>query len=353
VAEDTAGDRTERATPKRREEARRKGQVARSMEINAVAVLVAGSLLLLLGGGHMATVLGRNAAYLFGQAHVLHPTEADGVQAMLAGNLAVILEALAPLLLAVMMAALLANLMQVGWHASAEALAFRGDKLDPIQGLKRLVGKRAGFELLKNLLKIGLLSWLGYLTVRGRLDELLETLVLPLPAATRLGRQALAGLLARLLLLLLVLAIADWVFQKWQHERQLRMTRSETRQEMKDTEGDPQVRARIRAIQLETARRRMLADVARADVVITNPDHLAVAVKYEAGTPAPRVVAKGRNRLAEIIKKIARQARVPVLENRPVARALYGQVRVGRLVPESLYQAVAEILAYVYRLGRS
>ncbi len=347
------GERTERASPRRREEARRKGEVARSEEVNSAFVLLAGVTLLLVGAGQMSTTLGRNAAYLFSQAHVLKSDNVGGLQALVGGNAAVMLKALAPLLIGIFAAGLAGNLMQVGFHASAEALAFKPEKLNPFTGMKRFFNKRAAFELGKQVLKIVLIALLAWTTVRGLTGDLSAAGLLSLDGITDLGKGALAKLLYRLLALLAVLAVVDWIFQRWQHEQNLKMTKAEVKQEYKDLEGDPQIKARVRAIQLETARRRMLADVPKADVVVTNPDHFAVALSYRAGAPAPRVVAKGRNHLAQTIKRIAREARVPVLENKPLARSLFRSVKVGGFVPESLYQAVAEVLAYVYRLRRA
>ena len=154
-------------------------------------------------------------------------------------------------------------------------------------------------------------------------------------------------------MLLAVLAVGDWTFQKWQHEDKLKMSKQEVKEESKDTEGDPQIKARIRGLQLEASRKRMLSDVPGADVVVTNPTHFAVALRYTPGDAAPRVVAKGADHLAATIKRIARENRVPVLENKPLARALYREVKVGMAIPESFYQAVAEVLAYVYRLKKA
>ena len=353
MADGPGGDRTERATERRRDEARRKGQVARSQEVNAVIVLVAGVSLVLAGSGRMGTVLSGNAAYLLGQAHVLRADSAGALGALATGNLLVMVEALAPVLLGLLVAGFGANVLQVGFRAEASALAFNGDRLNPLHGFKRFFGRQAGFELLKNVLKIGLISLLAYQTIRGALGDMASSSLLSLEGITHLGRAVLARMLFRIAALLAVLAVADWIFQKWQYEENLKMSKSEVKQEHKDLDGDPQIKARVRHIQFEAARRRMLADVPRADVVVTNPDHFAVALVYTPGQAAPRVVAKGRDHLAQRIKAIARDARVPVLENKPLARALYRNVKVGALVPESLYQAVAEVLAYVYRLKRS
>jgi flagellar biosynthetic protein FlhB len=348
-----AGERTEKATPKRRSEARDRGQVARSEEVNSTAVLLAGLGLLLLASGHFGRVLGANAGYLFSQAHILRADNPDGLAILLGENLRVMLVAVAPILLAVLVAGLLANVSQVGLHVSPTALSLNLGKLNPVNGMKRFFQKRAFFDAIKNLFKIGLIAWVAAGVVRELRGELSSAGLLSVAGAVALGKAALTKLAVRVLLLLAALAVIDWVFQKWQYEQNLKMSRTETKQEYKDLEGDPQIKARVRHIQLETARRRMLAAVPRADVVVTNPDHFAVALQYTPGQAAPRVVAKGRNHLAETIKRIARESRVPVLENKPLARALYRGVKLGALVPESLYQAVAEVLAYVYRLRKA
>lgn len=353
MADGPGGDRTERATQRRRDEARNKGQVTRSDEVNAAFVLLAGVSLILAGAGHMTAVMGRNAAYLFGQAHLLRADNAGALVAIAGGNLRVMLEAMAPLLIGVCVAGVGANLMQIGFHVSTDALAFDPGRLNPVNGMKRFFGKRVGFDLLKNVLKIGLITLLAYGAIRGAAGDLAASPLLPLDGILHLGRVAFAKLLYRLLAFIAILALADWIFQKWQYEENLKMSRQEVKQEHKDLEGDPQIKARVRHIQFEASRRRMLADVPKADVIVTNPDHFAVALRYAPGEAAPRVVAKGKDRLAQTIKRIARESRVPVLENKPLARSLYRTVKLGAYIPESLYQAVAEVLAYVYRLKRA
>jgi flagellar biosynthetic protein FlhB len=353
MAEGPSGDRTEKATGKRREEARKKGQVARSMELNGALVLVTGVSMLLLSSGHFARLLGENSAYLFSQSHTIRADNLFGVRTLLVGNLELFLKVMAPMVVALLLVALLVNVIQVGFHASVEALAFRPEKLNPVTGCKRFFSKKTFFDLFKNLLKITLIGLIAYLTLQGRLQTLIGVPLFSLQEITDVGKMTFAVLMFKLMALMLVLALIDWSFQKWQYEENLKMSKVEVKQEHKDLEGDPQIKARVRAIQLETARKRMLADVPKADVVITNPDHLAIALKYEHSDPAPKVLAKGRNHMAEKIKKIARKARVPVIENKPLTRTLFPLVKVGGLIPENLYQAVAEVLAYVYRLRRA
>lgn len=353
MAEDVGGEKTEKATGRRREQARRKGQVAKSQEVSGAALLLTGVLVLLLTGGRFAEVLGRNTAYLLSQAHILGPANRWGVRELLEANLEVLLAALAPLLGALLVAAFGGSVVQVGLHASAESLAFKTEKLNPITGLQKFFRKTMLFELVKNVVKIGLIGLLAWWTIGGLMGELAGLAVLPLPEVVALGRAGFMTLMARLLAFVLLLAVVDWAWQKYQHEENLKMSKHEIKQENKELEGDPQIKARIRGLQFEMARKRMLADVPKADVVITNPTHYAVALRYLPGSAAPVVVAKGQDHLAAVIRQIARKARVPVIENRPVARALYRQVEVGKMIPESLFQAVAEVLAYVYRLKKA
>jgi len=353
MADDSAGDRTESATPRRREKAREKGQVPKSQEVNSLFVLVAGTVMLLLLSKYLTESIGRNAAYLFSQAHILRVDNLGGLQTMLGGNLRSMALTLAPIVAVVLVAAIAANLMQVGLKLSTSALAFDVSKLNAITGMKRFFQKRTFIDLLKNVVKVGLIGFLSFLVIKSMLGELVAAPLLTLPGVVELAKGSFRHLMTILLALMAVISLADWAYQKWQFEQDVKMSKQELKEEARDYEGDPQVKARIRAIQYETARKRMLTDVPRADVVLTNPTHFAVALKYEQGAPAPVVLAKGADYLAQKIKDLARQSRVPVIENKPLARALYREVKVGRMIPESLFQAVAEILAYVYRLKKA
>jgi flagellar biosynthetic protein FlhB len=350
MAEDTGAERTEKATVKRREQARDRGQVARSNEVTSAIMLVVGIAVLVAGSGHFTAVLGRNTSYLLSQAHHLRPGNPLALAELVSGNLEVLLAALAPLLLAVVITAVGANVMQVGFHASAKAIAFRTEKLNPLTGMKRFFQKTTYFDMVKNFLKILIIGLLAWGTIQGLMGPLTASAVLPLPEIVSLARADFVQLMVKLLLFTAFLGLIDWFWQKHRHEENLKMTRQEVKKENKDIEGDPQIKARVRGLQYEMARKRMLADVPTADVVVTNPTHYAVALKYAPGTAAPQVVAKGKDHVAKMIRKVARQSRVPVIENKPLARALHKQVEVGAGIPESLFQAVAEVLAYVYRL---
>ena len=347
------GERTEKATGKRREQARGKGQVARSQEVTSTLLLLVGSAVLVAGSGHLAEVLGRNAGYLFRQAHVLAPSDSSALGELAAANLEVMLAALAPLLGAVLIAGVGGNVLQIGFRVTPEALTFKADKLNPVTGMKKFFQPNAFFELAKNLLKISAIGLLAWAVISRLVPSLTATPLLPLPEVVATGKSGFIKLYGVLLLFMAVLGVVDWFWQRHRHEKNIRMTKYEVRKELKDIEGDPQIKARIRGLQFEMARKRMLTDVPAADVVVTNPTHFAVALKYEPGQNAPVVIAKGQDHLAQTIKRIARDARVPVLENKPLARSLHSQVEVGETVPESLFQAVAEVLAYVYRLKKS
>jgi len=348
-----AGERTEKATSKRKDQARGRGQVARSAEVTSALLLMAGMAVLVVGSGHLAEVLGRNARYLFSQAHVLGPANRIGVQELLASNLEVVIAAIAPLLAAVLVAGVGGNVLQVGFRVTPKALAFQTSKLNPITGMKKFFQPNAFFELGKNLFKIsiiGLLAWMVISSLMGRLNA---TPLLPLHAVVAMGKASFVTLMSVLVFFMAVLGVADWFWQRHRHEKNIRMTKYEVKKEMKDVEGDPQIKARVRGLQYEMARKRMLADVPTADVVVTNPTHFAVALKYTQGNAAPVVVAKGQDHVAGVIRRVARESRVPVIENKPLARSLHREVDVGEAVPEGLFQAVAEVLAYVYRLKKS
>ncbi|MBD3221096.1 flagellar biosynthesis protein FlhB [bacterium] len=353
MAEETAGERTESATPRRREKAREKGQVARSQEVNSFFVLLTGAAVLVVLSPFVLDQLRLASHYLLGQAHFLAPHDLFGVHYLLQGNLEVLLVVLLPVAGIIMIAGMAASIVQVGLKLTPSAMEFKLNRLDPVAGSKRFFQKKTFHELVKNVVKITAISLLAWAVIHWTWPELTRCSVLPLPAILDTARGGYVKLMAVLLAFLAILAVVDWIFQKQQYEKELKMSKQEVKQEYKEIEGDPQIKARIRAQQMEMARKRMLADVPRADVVITNPTHLAVALKYETGKAAPVVLAKGADHVAAKIREVARDHRVPVIENKPVARALYAEVEVGDVIPETLFQAVAEILAYVYRLKKA
>lgn len=345
-------EKTEQATPRKREEARRRGQVASSRDLVGAVVLLAGLAALRAAG---PSLLGHFTAYARDafSAGLRSGVDAGSLPSLLlrtawsAGLL------VAPVAAACVGAALVANVAQVGLVASGEALAPRPERLDPAEGLKRLFSKRAAVQLVLNLAKVFVVGLVAVQVVRGRLPEFVPMAGAGVAAAFGLGLEVVYEIGIRCGIALLALAVLDYGIIRFEFERNLMMTRQELREELKHTEGDPLVRQRIRTIQRHLARMRMMQRVPEADVVVTNPVHLAVALAYKPGRmQAPVCVAKGARRMAERIKELARSHGVPVVEDKPLARSLYASVEVGQEIPAKLYRAVAELLAYVFALRR-
>ncbi len=343
-------ERTEQATPKRRQEAREKGQVAKSRELASVAVLLSGLLTLFWGSGFFYHQTSNILKYYLAQAGSLE-VSAGNVKGLAFLAVKQLGTTLGPLFIVLTVIAILSNYLQVGPLLSTEAIKPKLSKISPFEGLKRLFSAQAFMEFIKSLSKLIIVTWIAYSTMKGELDNLLPLLnKSPSQILYYLGDVSFT-IFWRTCLVMIILAILDYLFQRWEHERNLRMTKQELKEEYKQTEGDPQVKARIKSLQREAARKRMMAEVPNADVVITNPTHLAVALKYDnSSMDAPTVVAKGAGHVAEKIKSVAMENGVPVIENKPLAQNLFKLVEIGKAIPENLYQAVAEVLAYVYRL---
>jgi flagellar biosynthetic protein FlhB len=329
VARETFGERTHRATPRRREEARREGQVARSVELSAaLALLVALAALAAFGPG-MLQRLGDLTRSLLSGTYSPVATPAAAYRSFRLVSVQVLVT-LAPLLLSLLAIGVISNVLQVGFLFTSRPLSPRLSRLDPFQGFARVFGRRGLVELAK-----ALVPSLG--TDGGALLERVGGTTLKL--GLRIG------------LALLALAALDYGYQRWEHERSIRMSQKEIEEEQKQQEGDPRVRARIRILQRLLSRRRMMAEVPQADVIVTNPVHVAVALKYDRRSMrAPVVVARGMRKLAEKIKKVAGEHSVPIVEDPPLARLLYKEAPLGRPIPVSLYRAVAQVLAHVWRL---
>lgn len=352
MPEQSFQEKTEQATPKRREEARKKGQVAKSRELASVAVLLSGLLTLSLGSAFFFQQITQVMHHYLLQAGSL-VVSSDNLASLAMLAFRRFAQIVAPLFLVLLAVAFLANFLQVGVLFSAEAIKPKLSKLNPIEGVKRLFSAQAMMEFAKSLLKIGIVGWITFETVQGEIDHLLPLLdKAPFDILSYLCQVSFT-LFWRTCLAMVLMAALDFLFQRWEQKRNLRMTKQEVKEEYKQTEGDPIVRSRIRSIQREMARKRMMAAVPAADVVITNPTELAVALKYETGKmEAPTVIAKGAGVVAEKIRAIAREHGVPLIENKPLAQSLFKLVKIGQVIPESLYQAVAQVLAHVYRLRK-
>jgi len=351
MAEDSYQEKTEPASDKKREEARRKGKVPRSVELNSAFVLLFGMMILSFGGAALMGGLGevmKNVLRQSGTATLtlanLHGMAANG--AMAVGSI------LAPVVLGIMIVGLAVAYAQVGFVYSPEVMRPTLDKVNPLNGLRKiLISRRSLMELAKSLLKVflvGMVAWWSIQDVVAESPALVESDVSGLLGY--IGQSAFSvGL--RTGLVFMALAVLDFFYQRFEHEREMRMSKEEVKEETKATEGDPMVKGRVRSIQRRIAYRRMMAAVPKADVVVTNPTHLAVALKYNAeDMHAPNVVAKGADLVALKIKEIALAHEVPIVEDRPLAQALYRSVDIGGEIPEKLFQAVAQLLAYIYRL---
>lgn len=350
MAEDSGFERTEDATPRRLEQARDEGRVARSRELSAFATLLAAAASLWFMGAH----LGARLSALVGAGLSFAPTQlgtAGELPARLEALSSAALGAFAPLLAVGALVALGSPLLVNGWLFTLKPLAPDWSRLGPLQGLSRMLSWHGAIELLKALLKAAFVGGVTAAVMWHDKDAVLGLAARPLlPAIAALARLVTTGCLA-IIGAMAVVALVDVPFQLWEHQRRLRMTREELREESKETEGDPRVKARIRSQQREAARKRMMAEVPKADVVVTNPTHYAVALRYQDGAMrAPRVVAKGAHLLAARIRETAEKHRVPVLETPALARALYRHADLGNEIPVALYAAVAEVLAYVYQL---
>lgn len=344
-------DKTEAPTPRRRQEARQEGQVARSVELNSALVLIASLILIKLSGPSLVNCFRGLATHSLSD----FPRRDLTVTGVSTDLVRILLEtgtAIAPLIIGVAVVGFATSALQVGLVLSGRSLQFRAERMNPISGIARMFSVRAGVELLKSIAKVVIVGCIVYAFLRARYADI-ESLVGAdyLTTCSVIG-QLTWGLLLRAGLALVVIAGLDYMFQRMQLEKQLRMTKQEVKEDYKRTEGDPLIKSRIRGKQRELARHRMMRDVPRADVVVTNPTQYAVALRYDAEVnSAPVVLAKGRRLIAQKIKEIAIEAGVPIVENVQLARALYASVEIGQEIPAELYQAVAEILAYVYRLS--
>ncbi len=351
MPEESFQERTEQATPRRRQEAREKGNVAKSREIPSVFVLLISLLVFHFTGQWMLREFFGFMRFFFGHASEFTLSQL-GTQRLFFMVMRFVVTVLFPILVGVVSAALLGNFLQIGFLWTSEPLMPKFDRLDPIKGFKRLFSIQAFAELMRSILKILIVGYVAYLTVKHRYSQLPGLVVISVADILKFSLTVSFDILYRTCWVLVILAILDYGFQRWQYEKDLRMSKQEVKDEFKQREGDPLIKARIRKMQREIARRRMMEAVPKADVVITNPTHLAVALRYkrEEKMRAPKVVAKGAGFLADKIREMARKHSVPLVENKPLAQTLYKGVEIGEEIPEALYKAVAEVLAYVYKL---
>ena len=350
------GEKTEPATQKKLSDARKEGQVAKSKEIANAFSLLALFLLMKLYIGMM----GERFLGVFHSVYVQIPDYVkmyDGqlptqsINLVFKGIMVNLLIIVAPVFLVGFLVAFISDLVQVKWRPTAKPLKPKFSKLNPVKGFKKIISTRSLVELLKAVLKIVLIGYVVYSYLNGKVEQIYLLYDISLNQSIALIGDLVINLGIRVSAVYIIIGFADYVYQKYKFKDDMKMTKQEVKDEYKNAEGDPKVKSKQRQKMMEVSRRRMMQQLPEADVVITNPTHYAVAIKYDAEKyEAPMVLAKGEDYLAQKIKEIARENHIEIVENKPLARMLYANVEVGELIPPELYQAVAEVLAFVYHL---
>ncbi len=342
------GDKTEEPTAKKRQDAAKKGQVGKSQELSTAFVLLIGFFVIKALWEQIYANIAGYTIYIFG--HLNQNVDVENVIQLFIGMGVILVKTAMPIMLAVMVVGLAVNFFQVGLNVSAEKIQPKFDNLNPINGVGRMFSKRSLVELVKSVLKIVVIGFFIYNYLKDEIFTMPQFIFYDLGTSLTKMSEIIFTLAFQVIGVIFVLAVLDFGYQKWQTTQDLKMTKQEVKDEFKQTEGDPQIKGKIRQKQRQMAMSRMMQEVPKADVIVTNPTHFAVALKYEKGMTAPVVVAKGADFVAQKIKSVGRENDVPLVENRPLARALYASTEVGDSVPRELYQSVAEVLAYVYRL---
>ncbi|KGK09616.1 flagellar biosynthesis protein FlhB [Vibrio navarrensis] len=350
MAESDGQERTEDATPRRLQQAREKGQVARSKELASASVLIVGAVALMWFGEPLARALFK----IMGRLFDLTREEIFDTAKLLdiaGGAITALLVPLLLILITLFIAAVIGAAGVGGISFSAEAAMPKLSKMNPLSGLKRMIGLQSWVELIKSILKVGLVTGVAIYLIQASQADLIQLSMDVYPQNIFHSLDILLNFILLISCSLLIVVAIDIPFQIWQHADQLKMTKQEVKDEYKDTEGKPEVKGRIRMLQREAAQRRMMADVPTADVIVTNPEHFSVALRYKQGTDrAPVVVAKGSDHMAMKIREVAREHDIYIVPAPPLARALYYTTELEQEIPEGLFTAVAQILAYVFQL---
>lgn len=345
-----AGEKTEKATPKKRQDTRKKGQAAKSQDVNtAISLLAAFTFLLFFSSklGHVVVDVFRHS---FTEYMLMDVTEANLSQIAkdLIFNVAIFM---GPIMAIAVVAGIGSNLLQIGFMVTGEPLKPKLEKIDPVKGFKRIFSVRALVELLKSILKICFVGFVTFFVLWLHIDDVLILSHKSVPAALQTVGKLVLQMGISASVSLLFLSLFDYLYQRYDHEKNIRMSKQDIKDEFKNMEGDPLIKSKMKQRQREMATARMMQEVPNADVIITNPTHYAIALSYdESKADAPVVVAKGVDYMAQRIKKVAEENEVLMVENRPLAQALYKQTDIGESIPDEFFKAVAEILAYVYRI---
>ncbi len=349
------GEKTEKPTPKKRREAREEGQILQSKEINSVVILFSCFFSLKIFGGMISSQIEK---LLIDSFNIIPNVDVFFYENNLLINFMkigyVIALTIMPILVAAFLSALIVNYLQVGFIFTTKPLKLKLDRLNPIEGFKRMFSKRALVDLVKSILKLVLVGYIAYMYLQNKMVDIVKLSQMSANSAYRIFANMTFNFVLRLLAVLLGLSALDYFFKWQEHEKKLKMSKQEIKEEYKQSEGDPLIKGKIKEKQRSIAMSRMMQDVPKADVIITNPTHYAVAVVYDNESyEAPYIIAKGADLVAQNIKKVAKENSLPIVENKYVARTIYETVEIGDIIPEDLYEAVAEILAYVYNLKNS
>jgi flagellar biosynthesis protein FlhB len=349
---DGGGDKTESATPKKRQEARKKGQVLQSREISSAMVLMFVFVTLRIFGSSIY-----NEIILFTKRVFTEYPKIDDLympdilMKLFIDSVMVLLKATAPIFAVALITGIIIGYAQVGFLFTLEALAPKISRINPISGFKRMFSMHGVVEMVKSILKIVIIGYVAYVYLNGQAANILRMMDMDaISIAVYIGLTSI-NVAIRICVILIILGVMDYAYQWWEFEKNLKMSKQEVKEEYKQTEGNPEIKSKIKQKQRQMSMRRMMQEVPKADVIITNPTHFACAIKYDAKiSSAPVLIAKGQDYLAVRIKEIARENKVQLVENRVLARTLYETVDIGQAVPPQLYQAVAEVLAFVYNL---
>lgn len=345
-------DKTEEATPKKKSDARKKGQVARSKEVNLAFTLLCCTLLLLTLGSYVGNSL-KDTMGGFLTNYLLMDLNYNNLKSLILIVLWRIFIVILPVILPIMILGILGNFVQVGFIFTKDTIKPELNKLNPINGFKRIFSFRTFVETIKDLAIVAVLGYTGYTFIRDNYEALINIGTLRVGAIPVYFGKLVVSIFSKVTIIMIVIALIDYVYQKLQYNKELKMTKQEVKEEFKQQEGDPQVKSKIRQKQREMASRRMMQAVPDATVVVTNPTHIACALKYEDGKDeAPKLVAKGADNLAVKIKEIAKENNVPIIENITLARLIYKEVPIDSEIPGTMYQAVAEVLAIVYKMKK-
>ncbi|RIU96352.1 flagellar biosynthesis protein FlhB [Oceanobacillus picturae] len=347
-----AGEKTEKATPKKRQDERKKGKVAKSQDINTAILLLFTFIILIVFGSSIKNSMMDFFTHTFTEYIQWDVTE-NTVHQVFTGAAIEAAKMLAPIMVIAIIAGLAANFLQIGFLFTTEPLKFDLKKIDPIQGAKRIFSIRALVELLKSLLKIVFIGTITFLVIWINKDEMMMLSFKTVDGALAFFGQVTVIMAISATIALLFLAVFDYAYQRYDFEKNMKMSKQDVKDEYKNIEGDPLIKSKIKERQRQMATRRMMSEVPNADVVITNPTHFAIAIKYdETKADAPYIVAKGSDDIAMKIKEVAKKNGVTTVENKPLARALYKAAEIGDIIPEEFFKAVAEVLAYVYKLEK-